>query len=141
MNNTTNISAVKGFLDAQYRGDFDTAFRDFVHTDFSWIVSTADNDNLRSAIPWAGYQHNGKEGYIQLTTQLFPEFEPLEFDVKTFTDTGDRVFAEGRFVFRHRKTEKIAVSDFISRFDMQEGRILGGQFYENTEAVAAARRA
>ena len=141
MTDSLSIETVRGFLNAQYAGDFETAFRDFAQPDFRWIVSTADSDDLRAVIPWAGYEHKGKDGYIRLTNCLFSEFEPLEFDVSGFTDAGEKVFVEGRFVFRHRETAKIAVSDFISRFDMRDGRITGGQFYENTAAVAEARRA
>lgn len=141
MTDTPNVTAVKGFLDAQYAGDFDKAFGDFAHVHFTWVVSTANNDALRAAIPWAGYEHKGKEGYIRLTTLLFSEFEALEFSPSRFTDAGDAVFVEGRFVFRHRETTELAVSDFIARFDMRDGRIAGGQFYENTAAVAAARKA
>lgn len=141
MTDSRNIQAVRGFLDAQYAGDFDAAFRDFAQPDFRWIVSTANCDELREAIPWAGYEHRGKDGYIRLTSLLFSEFEPLEFNASRFTDGGDAVFVEGRFVFRHRETAKLAVSDFLSRFDMRDRRIAGGQFYENTAAVAEARRA
>lgn len=139
MSDTKNISTVKGFLEAQYAGDFDKAFGEFAHPDFRWVVSTANNDQLRNSIPWAGYQHDGKEGYITLTNLLFSEFEALEFTPSKFTDAGSTVFVEGQFVFRHRETLKLAVSDFISRFDMRDGRIAGGQFYENTAAVAEAR--
>ncbi len=141
MTDTSNIAAVKGFLEAQYKGDFDTAFANYAQPEFRWVVGTSDNADLRVAIPWAGYEHVGKEGYIRLTTLLFSEFEALEFDAQKFTDAGQSVFVEGRFVFRHRETAKIAVSDFISRFDMRESRITGGQFYENTAGVAAARSA
>lgn len=141
MTNSPNIQSVRGFLDTQYAGDFETAFRDFAQPDFRWVVSTADSDDLRALIPWAGYEHKGKEGYIRLTNCLFSEFEPLEFNPSRYTDVGDTVFVEGRFVFRHRETAKIAVSDFVSRFDMRDGRIAGGQFYENTAAIAEARRA
>ena len=141
MTNSLNIQSVRGFLDTQYAGDFETAFRDFTQPDFRWVVSTADSDDLRALIPWAGYEHKGKEGYIRLTNCLFSEFEPLEFNPSRYTDAGDTVFVEGRFVFRHRETAKIAVSDFVSRFDMRDGRIAGGQFYENTAAIAEARRA
>ncbi|MEM8838361.1 MAG: nuclear transport factor 2 family protein [Pseudomonadota bacterium] len=141
MTDTPNIAAVKGFLEAQYAGDFDRAFSEFAHSHFVWVVSTADNDTLRAAIPWAGYEHKGKEGYIRLTTLLFSEFESLEFNPSKFTDAGDTVFVEGRFVFRHRETTALAVSDFIARFDMRDGRVSGGQFYENTAAVAEARKA
>ena len=141
MTDSPNIQSVRGFLDTQYEGDFETAFRDFAQPDFRWVVSTADSDDLRALIPWAGYEHKGKEGYIRLINCLFSEFEPLEFNPSRYTDAGDTVFVEGRFVFRHRETAKIAVSDFISRFDMRDGRIAGGQFYENTAAVAEARRA
>ena len=141
MADSANVQAVRGFLTAQYAGDFETAFRDFALPDFRWIVSTADNDDLRAVIPWAGYSHDGKEGYVHLTNCLFSEFEALEFNPSRFTDAGDMVFVEGRFVFRHRKTAKIAVSDFVSRFDMRDGRIAGGQFYENTAAIADARKA
>ena len=140
MTDSQNITAVKSFLEAQYAGDFDKAFGDFAQPDFTWIVSTAASDELRAAIPWAGYEHHGKEGYIRLTNLLFSEFEALEFRPKTFTDAGQSVFVEGRFVFRHRETAKLAVSDFLARFDMRDGRISGGQFYENTAAVAAARQ-
>ncbi|MDY6940456.1 MAG: hypothetical protein SWY16_22715 [Cyanobacteriota bacterium] len=53
---------------------------------------------------------------------------------------GDRVFVEGHFTFRHRTTGKIADSDFLAAFRMENGRISGGQFYENTAGVAAARQ-
>lgn len=141
MTDTKNIAAVKGFLGAQYEGDFDTAFANYAQPEFRWIVGTAENEDLRASIPWAGYEHAGKEGYIKLTTLLFSEFEALEFDAQKYTDAGDSVFVEGRFVFRHRETAKIAVSDFIARFDMRDARITGGQFYENTAGVADARRA
>ncbi|MEM8795414.1 MAG: ketosteroid isomerase, partial [Pseudomonadota bacterium] len=112
MTGTTNITAVKGFLDAQYAGDFDKAFGEFAHAHFKWVVGTAANDELRAAIPWAGYEHKGKEGYIRLTTLLFSEYEPLEFNPSKFSDTNDTVYVEGRFVFRHRETTKVAISDF-----------------------------
>lgn len=140
MSETGNIMAVKGFLDAQYAGDFDRAFGEFAQPDFTWIVSTAANDELRASIPWAGYEHKGKEGYVRLTTLLFSEFEALEFTPSKFTDADESVFVEGRFVFRHRETAKIAISDFIARFDMRDGRISGGQFYENTAGIAEARK-
>ncbi|NIA72095.1 SnoaL-like domain-containing protein [Pelagibius litoralis] len=141
MTDTPNIHAVKGFLEAQYAGDFDKAFAEFAQPDFQWIVSTGENEDLRGSIPWAGYVHKGKEGYVRLTSLLFSEFEALEFNSARFTDAADRVFVEGRFVFRHRETAKIAVSDFLARFDMCDGRITGGQFYENTAGVADARKA
>ncbi len=141
MTSTPNIDAVRGFLTAQYEGDFDTAFSRYAQPEFSWIVSTDDNDELRKAIPWAGHRHNGKEGYANLTAMLFSEFESLEFSPTRFTDADGHVFVEGRFVFRHRETGRLAVSDFISRFDMRDHRIAGGQFYENTQGVAAARKA
>lgn len=140
MTETPNIELVRGFLNTQYGGDFDMAFGKYAASDFAWIVSTADNDELRAAIPWAGHRLEGKEGYIRLTSMLFSEFEALEFITSRFTDAGDKVFVEGRFVFRHRKTGRIAVSDFIARFDVRDNRILGGQFYENTAAIAAARK-
>jgi ketosteroid isomerase-like protein len=139
MATTTNINSVQKFFDAQYLGDFDSAFKHYANPDFSWIVSSSSNEALRDAIPWAGYSHQGKEGYIKLTTLLFSEFEPLEFDQYRYTDAGDRVFVEGHFMFRHRETGKVADSDWVARFDMQNGRISGGQFYENTVAVAKAR--
>ena len=138
---TPNIKAAKGFFEAQYSGDFETAFRDYAHPDFRFVVSSADNEALRAAIPWAGYAHRGRQGYERLTTLLFSEYEPLEFKTTRFSDTGDQVFVEGHFVFRHRQTAKIADSDFIARFEMRDGKIAGGQFYENTAAVAEARKA
>lgn len=140
MSESKNIVAVKGFLEAQYAGDFDTAFAEYAQSDFQWIVSTEDNEALRAAIPWAGYVHKGKDGYIRLTHVLFSEFEPMEFTPSRYTDAGERVFVEGRFVFRHRETSKLVVSDFIGRFDMRDYRITGGQFYENTFGVAMARK-
>ena len=141
MNKLNNIDTVKGFFAAQYAGDFDKAFQQYALPNFQWIVASADNDSLREAIPWAGYTHRGKEGYVRLVTLLFSEFEPLIFEQQRYTDAGDRVFVEGHFQFRHRETGKLADSDWVARFDMQDGRILGGQFYENTAAVAAARLA
>jgi ketosteroid isomerase-like protein len=139
MTETPNTETVRSFLSTQYAGDFDTAFGKYAAPDFTWIVSTANSDELRAAIPWAGHRFEGKEGYIRLVSMLFSEFEALEFTPSHFTDAGDKVFVEGHFVFRHRETGRIAVSDFIARFDMRDGRISGGQFYENTAAVAAAR--
>lgn len=141
MTDSPNIQTVKHFFAAQYAGDFDTAFRDYAAPDFGWIVGSADNEALKNAIPWAGYTHHGKEGYLSLTAMLFAEFEPLEFEQRHYTDAGDRVFVEGHFVFRHRETGLLADSDWIARFDMQDGRIRGGQFYENTADVARARMA
>ena len=136
----TNTETVQKFLEAQYAGEFDHAFQDYAHSNFQWVVSSNSNENLRAVIPWAGYTHKGKEGYVRLVTLLFSEFEALEFEPRRYTDAGDRVFVEGHFTFRHRETGKIADSDWIARFDMDAGRITGGQFYENTAGVAAARQ-
>jgi ketosteroid isomerase-like protein len=103
-------------------------------------VGSSGNEILRTAIPWAGYTHQGKEGYIRLTTLLFSEFEALEFEPRRYNDADDCVFVEGHFTFRHRQTGKIADSDWVARFDMQDGWIVGGQFYENTAGVAEARK-
>ncbi len=141
MKNSANIQAARGFLHAQYHGDFDRAFRDYAHADFRFVVASENNEDLRAVIPWAGYEHRGREGYERLMSLLFSEYESLEFEVRRLTDTGDQVFGEGHFVFRHRETAKVADSDFIVRFVMRDGKIAGGQFYENTAAVAAARQA
>lgn len=141
MKDTANITTARNFFKAQYEGDFDTAFREYAHADFRFVVASANNDDLRGAIPWAGYEHRGREGYERLMSLLFSEYEPLEFDTRRFSDTGDQVFVEGHFLFRHRETAKIADSDFIARFEMRDGKIAGGQFYENTAAVATARLA
>ena len=140
-NETPNVLAVQNFLKAQYEGDFDLAFGSYANADkFTWVVGTANNEELREMIPWAGYMHRGKQGYIDLVTQLFGEFESLEFTPSSFVDTGSAVYVEGRFVFKHKVTQKHAVSDFLSKFNMEDNRIIGGQFYENTAAVAEARR-
>ena len=81
-----------------------------------------------------------REGYVGLTAMLFSEFEALSFEARRYVDAGEVVFVEGHFNFRHRRTGRIADSDWLARFDLRDGRIAGGQFYENTHAVAAARR-
>ncbi|EJN03456.1 nuclear transport factor 2 family protein [Phyllobacterium sp. YR531] len=140
MPDTPNIIAAKGFFSTQHCGDLDDAFCDYVHPDFRFVVSSAYNDELRAAIPWAGYEHKGREGYRRLTTLLFSEYELLAYETTRFTDAGSQVFVEGHFRLRHRETARIADSDFLARFDMRNGKIVSGQVYENTAAVAAARR-
>lgn len=135
----TNVDVVKAFLTLQYEGRIDEAFQTYAIEDFSWVVSTQDNSELTSAIPWAGFSHKGIEGYKALTNMLFGEFEALEFEPRDFYEIADKVFVIGFFKFRHYQTEKLAESDFIGLFNMQDGRIKGGQFFENTYAVAAAR--
>lgn len=135
-----NVEVVQAFLAAQYAGEFDRGFASYVNPEFTWVVGTDNNAELRQAIPWAGHRHNGKAGYMQLTQMLFSEFEVLGFEPSKFTDAGDAVYVEGHFKFRHRETGKVADSDWLSRFDMKNGRISSGQFYENTQAVAAARQ-
>jgi ketosteroid isomerase-like protein len=110
-----------------------------VHPDFRFVVSCACNDDLRAAIPWAGHEHKGREGYQRLTTLLFSEYELLTFETKRFTEPGSQVFVEGHFRLRHRETAKIADSDFLARLEMRDGKIVCGQMYENTAAVADAR--
>jgi ketosteroid isomerase-like protein len=136
---TQNIDAVRGFLEAQYAGDFDGAFDRHANPEFTWAVGMSDNVQLTTAIPWAGRRLAGADGYRTLTGELFGEFESLLFDPRRFSDVGDAVYVEGYFRFRHRRTGRIAEADFCARFDMRDGRISGGQFYENTYAVAAAR--
>ena len=139
---TTSISnkeIVKDFLRLQYEGKIDEAFNSHAHDDFQWVVSTADNEALRKGIPWAGYTHHGKEGYESLIGLLFGEFESLKFEVNDYYEAEDKVFAVGRFRFKHYETKKVIDSDFIGLFNMDNGKIKGGQFYENTYAVAQAR--
>jgi uncharacterized protein len=135
----SNAETVRLFFDAVYAGDHERAFSDYAHEDYQFIVGSADNPDLQSAIPWAGHIHIGKQGYAELTRQLFSEFEPLSFETSSYAGAGDRVFVEGHFRFRHRDTGRIADSDWLARFDIRDGRIAGGQFYENTFAVAKAR--
>lgn len=139
MSDKPNIAAAKGFFAAQHCGDLDDAFGTYVHPDFRFVVSCACNDELRAAIPWAGYEHRGREGYQRLTALLFSEYELLACDTTRFTDAGTQVFVEGHFRLRHRETARIADSDFLARFEMRNGKIVSGQMYENTAAVAAAR--
>lgn len=136
----SNSDVVAKFFELQYAGDFDTAFGSYADPDrFVWIVGSADNPQLSSAIPWAGREMRGKEGYVELTGMLFGEFDVIDFSPAHFTDGGDRVIVEGHFRFQHKETGKIADSDWVGRFDMENGKIVGGQFFENTHAVAAAR--
>ena len=136
---STNTDAVKRFFELQYSGKYEEAFSGFANPEFSWAVGMSANPELTAAIPWAGRRLNGVDGYKELTGQLFGEYEPLEFDARRYHDTGEVVFAEGYFKFRHRRTGKIAEAEFAMRFDMRDGRISGGQIYENTHGVAVAR--
>jgi len=135
-----NITVAKGFFAAQHCGELDDAFAAYVHPDFRFVVSCTCNDELRAAIPWAGYEHRGREGYQRLTALLFSEYELLACETTRFTGADNQVFVEGHFRMRHRETAKIADSDFLARLEMRNGKIASGQFYENTAAVAAARR-
>ena len=136
---SNNTEAVKTFFELQYAGKFDEAFKGYANPEFSWAVAMSDNAALTAAIPWAGRRLEGAAGYQELTGQLFGEYESLEFDARRYHDTSDVVFAEGYFKFRHRKTGKIAEAEFCMRFDMRDGRISGGQIYENTYGVAMGR--
>ncbi|WP_420141013.1 nuclear transport factor 2 family protein [Sphingomonas sp.] len=136
-----NIRAAKGFFASQHCGELDDAFASFVQPDFRFVVSCACNDELRAAIPWAGYEHKGREGYQRLTALLYSEYELLSCETTRFTSAGNQVFVEGHFRLRHRETARIADSDFLARLEMRNGKIASGQFYENTAAVAAARSA
>jgi ketosteroid isomerase-like protein len=135
-----NGDVARLFLEAIYANDFERAFAEYAHPSYRFVVSSLANPDLTAAIPWAGRVHVGRDGYQELTRQLFAEFEPVSFEARRFTATAERVFVEGHFTFRHRLTAKIADSDWLARFDFADGRIVGGQFYENTYAIAAARR-
>ncbi len=134
-----NIEVVQEFLRLQYEGKIEEAFTNHAAPNFKWIVSSGNNPALENAIPWAGMTHKGLEGYKNLTGLLFGEYEALEFDAKEFYEVQDKVFMTGHFKFKHYKTQKIADSDFVGLFHMKNGKIAGGQFYENTYAVAAGR--
>jgi ketosteroid isomerase-like protein len=139
MRDSHNTEIARQFFELIYAGDYDRAFSDCAHSDYRFVVGSSGNASLQAAIPWAGYTHEGREGYIALMNMIFSEFEPLSFETRRYSDTGDTVFVEGHFSFRHRATGKIADSDWVVRFDMKNGRMAGGQFYENTYAIAAAR--
>lgn len=140
MNTENHIETVKAFLELQYEGRIEEAFLRYADEDFSWVVSSQSNPDLNNAIPWAGIELTGLEGYKNLTNLLFGEFEPLEFKTTSFHAVDDIVFMTGHFVFKHRLTGKTADSDFLGLFRMKDGKIEGGQFYENTFAVAEARK-
>ncbi|MCX8279197.1 MAG: ketosteroid isomerase [Mesorhizobium sp.] len=141
MSDTPNVEAAKGFFEAQRGDGLDAAINGYVHPDFRFVVSCVCNDELRALIPWAGYEHRGCEGYRRLITLLFSEYQSLACETTRFTDAGNQVFVEGHFRLRHRETAKIAESDFLVRLEMRNGRIVMGQMYENTAAIAEARRA
>ena len=139
MRTLSNIGTVQNFLSLQYKGKIEEAFKNYADPNFEWVVSTVNNDELTNSIPWAGYKHKGLNGYKNLMGQLFGEYEALEFDSREFYEIENKVFMIGYFKFRHYTTGKIAESDFVGVFNLKEGKIIGGQFYENTFAVASAR--
>ena len=131
---------VKKMLEMQYGSGVDTNFvTQYSNENFQWIVGIV-NEELHKAIPWAGVVQNGMEGYYNLVGQLFGEFEVLQFLPKDFHETETKVFVEGYFKFQHKVTKKIAETDYIMRFDFDNGKISGGQMYENTYGVAEARK-
>lgn len=134
-----NTEVVKKFLTAQYAGKIDEAFDMYAHDQFTWVVGSKDNGDLKSQIPWAGYKHKGKDGYKTLTGMLYGEYDSQKFETHHFSEAAGKVFVEGNFVFKHRVTGKIVDSDFVAVFKMRDGKISGGQFFENTAGVAAAR--
>jgi ketosteroid isomerase-like protein len=140
MTANADIAIVQKFFEGIYAGELEAAFEACAQPDYRFVVGSSANEELNAAMPWGGVTHSGKQGFLKLTTRLFSEFEALEFDLRRFCAAQSQVFVEGHFVFRHRETGKIADSDFLARFDMKDGRIAGGQFYENTFAVAAARK-
>lgn len=104
------------------------------------MTDSADNPDLRAAIPWACYDHMGAEGHANLYAQLLGEFDVEAFEPRSFAEAGGKVCVEGRSRFRRKETGKVADSDWCARLDTKDGRITGGRFYENAQRVAAARR-
>ena len=94
---------------------------------------------MTDAIPWAGTYHYGLEGYKRLYDQLFNEFDVNSFEIYLLAETKEKVYVEGHFRFQHKTTGKLADSDWCVRFNFKDTKITGGQFYENTYAVAVAR--
>ena len=139
MDKSSNVEVVKKFLVLTFDGKYDEAFRDYVGPGYTWIVSTDNNSELRQGIPWAGYKLVGKQGWDDLMRMLFGEFEVLVFETARFFDAGSTIFVQGHFKFRHKTTGNIAESDWLARFEMNNGRIAEGQIYENTCGVAKAR--
>ena len=134
---TNNESIARAFYDHVYAGEVDAVLA-MLSDDFTWLVGV-ESDDLTAAIPWAGRILRGRDGFAELNTTLFGEFEVLEFEAREFHPAGDHVFVEGHFRFRHKTTGKTAASDWLARFDITGGQIQGGHFFENTYAVAAAR--
>lgn len=136
-----NTAIARGFFAAFFEGDFDRLFADYAEPDLKWVVTMADDPELRAVVPWSGREHVGHRGLVELQAQLLAAFEPVSFEPTRFTDAGDRVFVEGTFRLRHRMTDKIADSDWVARLDFENGRVSSGQFFENSYAVAAAMAA
>ncbi|GAB3434950.1 nuclear transport factor 2 family protein [Flindersiella endophytica] len=135
---TDNASLIRTFYDHVYSGEIEDILA-MLHDDFTWLIGT-NSEELAAAIPWAGRVLRGSKGFLEMVDGLFGEFETVEFQARDFVTAGDDVFVEGMFVFRHKETGKTAVSDWLARFRVADGKILGGQFFENTYAVAAARK-
>lgn len=140
MNEMSNAKKVQEFFRLQYEGNYAEGFKLYGHDAFRFVTGSDDNPELRHAIPWAGYPHIGRDGYEDLYQKLFGEFDVEEFAPRSFAEAGDKVYVEGHFRFRHKQTGKIADSDWCARFDMKDGLIAGGQFFENTFGVADARQ-
>lgn len=135
----SNTEKVREFFRLQYEGNYEDGFRLYGHDDFRFVTGSDANPELRKAIPWAGYPHIGRDGYEDLYQKLFGEFDVEEFATHSFAEAADNVYVEGHFRFKHKTTGKVADSDWCARFDMKDGRIVGGQFFENTFGVANAR--
>jgi uncharacterized protein len=130
-------SVVRAFYDHIYAGDIDAALT-LIDGEFTWLVGTL-SDELTAAIPWAGRILRGPEGFRELVEQLFGEFENIEFAARSYAASGEYVFVLGFFTFQHKQTGKKVTTDWMARFQVVDGFIRGGQFFENTYGVAAAR--
>ncbi|WP_024802872.1 alpha/beta fold hydrolase [Nocardia sp. BMG51109] len=128
---------VRRYFGHIYAGEIDAAAA-MLHPDFTWLVGT-ESAELTAAIPWAGQVWHGRDGLRDLVEMLFGEYESAEFQARDFYPVGGHVFVRGYFDFRHKSTRKRAAGDWLADFEVIDGAIRGGQFFENTYAVAAAR--
>lgn len=135
-----NKEIVKSFFGLMHQGEFEKAFNNYAATDLEWIVAMANSPDLTAAIPWDGVVHKGFVGFKKLNESLFGEFEGLAFQLEDSFAEGDTVVGFGHLRFKHKETQKVAESDFAIRITMRDGRIARGQFFENTFAIANARK-
>ena len=130
MSERTNVGVVQQAYEAFGRGDI-PAVLDLLTDDVEWTLQGP------SIIPWTG-TFRRREGIAEFFSLLGETLEFEQFEPRKFVGQGDTVVVLGHERSVVKQTGRRYEQEWAHVYNLRDGKIATGRFFENTAAQVEA---